>query len=71
MMNSFYLVWNPEANFPKVVHADYSKAVAEATRLANANPGQQFHVMAVAGTAFVEKPVTYRESAWFKNTFST
>ena len=41
-----FLVWNPDAGMPTVGHDTYARAAAEAERLAKANPGRTFHVMA-------------------------
>lgn len=45
-MLAFYVVWNPDAGLPRVRHPSEHKAIAEAERLAAANPGQRFYVLA-------------------------
>jgi hypothetical protein len=42
----FYMVVNTEKSAPKVRHASYFEAFQEAERLAKANPGQEFYVLA-------------------------
>lgn len=59
-MSDKFLVWNPKAGYPTTHHNTCDQAVREAERLAAANPGMAFHVMAPIGTAFVERPATYR-----------
>lgn len=45
MNESIYVVFNPEGSLPKKKHPNVEEATAEAKRLAEANPGQQFIVM--------------------------
>ncbi len=43
---SFWIVWCPTSDrSPKHRHSSYSAALAEATRLAHANPGSEFVVL--------------------------
>ena len=44
----FWLVWCESGGAPTVKHADYDRAKAEAQRLARANPGRRFVVLAAA-----------------------
>ncbi len=41
-----WMVWCPERSQPRYRHATERGAIAEAERLANANPGQKFYVLA-------------------------
>jgi len=51
-MEQFYVVWNPAHGLPRVRHEYETDAIAEAERLAGANPGQTFYVMiAIAASA--------------------
>lgn len=47
-MNSsgFFVVWCPTRGAPTVRHRNRDAATAEATRLARANPGEDFFVLA-------------------------
>jgi hypothetical protein len=45
-----------------VAHTIEARAVAEAERLAAANPGQRFAVFACIGVAVVEKPAAFRKT---------
>lgn len=54
-----FLVWNPEANLPKVRHLTMGEARREAERLAKQHPGQRFFVMAPEGAAIVPPPVQW------------
>lgn len=48
----FYIVWNPERTTPpRYRHDSLLSAIAEAKRLADANPGQSFIVLASMGEA--------------------
>ena len=47
---AFWLVWNENGHAPTVKHLDLKSAEVEAERLARQNPGERFHVMALAGT---------------------
>ncbi|WP_020209001.1 hypothetical protein [Gilvimarinus chinensis] len=47
----FYLVWTPDGWPPNFRHDTEKSAEIEAKRLAKANPGKQFHVLAHIGTA--------------------
>ena len=53
----FYFVWAPSRNIPKHKHATRELAVAEAKRLALANPGFEFIVLrAIASYQTVSNP---------------
>lgn len=55
-----YMIYNPEANHPRVVHKSLNTLVAEAERLARLHPGQKFYIMEARGYYSVAKPpVTY------------
>lgn len=41
-----FLVWNPDARYPRFDHDTADDARREAERLARENPGQDFYVMA-------------------------
>lgn len=43
--DSFFLVWNPKGNSPRVKHNFECQAVAEAERLARLNPSDEFYVL--------------------------
>lgn len=48
--HKFWMIWNPEGYQPRVMHYSRPSADAEAERLAQENPGQQFFVLkAVSG----------------------
>lgn len=53
---SFWCVWSEDGGSPTVKHPDYPRAKREATRLARANPGKRFVVLAAAA-AFVKDDV--------------
>lgn len=57
-----YLVWNPARNLPKRPHATIESAIAESERLAQANPGEEYYVMAPIGVSVVEAPKVFRQS---------
>ncbi len=42
---SFFLVWNPSGNSPRVRHDFEMLAVREAERLAGENPAHEFYVL--------------------------
>lgn len=44
----FWCVWNEGGGSPTYKHAEYSTASKEAQRLARANPGKRFVVLAAA-----------------------
>ena len=50
-MDHFWLVWNEMGHSPTVKHPDPHSAKREAARLASQNPGREFHVLQVMGTA--------------------
>ena len=45
MNYDFYVVWNPRGNSPTYRHSFDYQARAEAERLAQLNPGQEFYVL--------------------------
>lgn len=45
----FFLVWNPSTGKTFHRHRDHNRAMAEAQRLANENPGSKFHVLLSLG----------------------
>lgn len=61
-----FLVWNPDRGYPTTCHLSFDSAVREAERLAAANPGQSFFVMAPAGECRVEKPTVFRTNPNFQ-----
>lgn len=53
--DAFFIVWSPTgAKPPKHRHDDYIAAVREAERLATANPGAEFYVMAAQTLRIVD-----------------
>lgn len=50
-MNSFFMVWNPVGRAPTHRHPDIASAQTEAKRLARANEGHEFYVLAAVGRA--------------------
>jgi len=58
----FWLVWNPTRPWPpKYRHPTEASARTEAQRLATANPGEEFVVLASVATVLVRSPVEWRE----------
>lgn len=55
--DSFYMVWNPSGYNPKVKHSSYAKALNEATRLSQKNPGQRFFVLVSTNEVLTEMTV--------------
>ena len=49
MGNHGFLVWNPSASHPRVVHDTFESAQREAERLADQHRGQRFYVLAPLG----------------------
>lgn len=47
----FFLVWNPIGGAPTMKQPSYSAAESEAKRLARANPGDSFFVLAAVAEA--------------------
>lgn len=45
---TFWVVWNPNGQNPRYRHASRLDAEQEAGRLARANPGKEFFVLAAA-----------------------
>lgn len=58
----FYVVWNPAAGNPRYQHDDEERALAEAERLAGANPGQRFYVMQAVSVSTHKTVATTRLS---------
>ncbi len=54
--DTFWLVWQPESGPARFKHHDRLTALAEAERLAIANPGKKFYVLE-AQQGFVVNPV--------------
>ncbi len=54
--DKFWLVWQPESGPARFKHHDQRTALAEAERLAIANPGKKFYVCE-AQEGFVVNPV--------------
>lgn len=59
----FWLVWNDTKGIPKHKHWTKQEAKSEAMRLALANPGQEFHVLALV-TSCAHNAVMWREPAF-------
>lgn len=57
----FFVVWNPAGGRPTVRHCTRNAAQIEAVRLAKANPGEKFFVLAAITVAEVPPPVVVRE----------
>jgi hypothetical protein len=43
--DSFFLVWNPRGDSPRIRHDFEGRAIREAERLAIQNPGCEFYVL--------------------------
>lgn len=56
---TFWMVWNPEGHMPRRKHATVESARQEAERLAVANPGTEFCVLAFLGSCTLQSPVTW------------
>lgn len=55
-----FYVWNPASRYPNYTHTSLRSASDEAKRLAAANPGQQFFIMAPVAVAQSEvAPVSF------------
>ncbi|NLG06041.1 MAG: hypothetical protein GX567_19765 [Clostridia bacterium] len=55
----FFVVWNPAHGLPRYKHGTFDGAKTEAERMANAHPGDEFFVLAVAGRAVRQNPVEW------------
>jgi hypothetical protein len=55
-----WYVWNRQAGPPTMSHASEDSAIREADRLAEANPGQTFLVLACIGYSIKEPPRLFR-----------
>lgn len=53
----FWLVWNPAGHAPTHEHTAEHRAKAEASRLAELNPGQPFYVLEATEHHMREQPV--------------
>lgn len=51
IQKTWYVIWNEEHGSPKFKHDERDAAIDEAKRLARLNPGKQFHVLGLIGTA--------------------
>lgn len=56
---SFYMVLSDNSSYTNVRHASLALARAEAERLARANPGVKFFVLASLGHAVRNDPVSW------------
>lgn len=56
----FFMVWSERSHETHVRHDTKDRAINEASRLAAANPGCKFYVLAALGLAEVQKPTVYR-----------
>lgn len=59
MNRAGFLVWNPRHGLPTVSHTTFDAAVKESERLAQANPGETFFVVAPVGHSIVERPAIF------------
>lgn len=57
----FYVVWNPARGLPRYRHDTLDAAKAEAERLANKHPGEEFFVLDVRGRALRCNPVEWAD----------
>lgn len=53
-MNTFWFVWNPAADIPRMKHATLQCARTEAERLARLNRGQHFVVLQSLCECFID-----------------
>ena len=53
----FFVIWNPDGGPPTVRHGTFADAQIEAKRLAKANPGHRFYVLAAVSFAQVRDPI--------------
>lgn len=53
----FWMVWNKNGAQPRATHATEAKARREAVRLAHANPGEKFIVLAATDKFWVAAPL--------------
>ena len=58
MNYDFYVVWNPRGNWPMRRHSFEYQALAEAERLAQINPGEEFYVLRAISVSEQIAPVT-------------
>ena len=56
----FWLVWCPERGLPHMKHATQAEAIAEADRLAKAEPFLAFYVLRLIGFSKAEPQSFYR-----------
>jgi hypothetical protein len=47
----FFMVYGLDRDMPSVIHDSFEQASAEARRLAEANPGVRYYVLATVGSA--------------------
>lgn len=59
MSNKFWLVWNPHGRPPQTRHDSKTSAKTEASRLAIANPEQEFVVLESIGHYKTRSPVQW------------
>lgn len=53
----FWMIWRPAFGPPTRKHPTKADALAEAVRLATANPGAEFYVLQCIGSATLPRPV--------------
>jgi hypothetical protein len=61
-MKIFWIIWNPAANRPTVMHETLDSAKKEAERLAKLNPGQRFVVLKSIEFCEVHNPVKWTKT---------
>lgn len=60
-MRQFWMIYGEDCGAPTFRHLDIISAKAEAARLAHANPGKRFFVMAAQSFCLVQQPVQWTD----------